>query len=188
MHTRKKKFRVLPTGVEPTTFRLPVRTLCHWATGDSWESPVTIFVTLSYRDIWWNSYQQNLFLDENWIYEDLRKEAFKIYKSFSYQGFLLASWGWEVRAVVVVVVVSLLKNNASNGSQLDVIYQTRARLVRAISKRQKWFGKTRRSRDTTLRCLETGCKTLCSVWYSFTNYLKCLDKLKANVQQIYDDD
>ena len=22
MHTRKKKFRVLPTGVEPTTFRL----------------------------------------------------------------------------------------------------------------------------------------------------------------------
>ena len=33
----KKKFRVLPTGVEPTIFRLLVRTLYHWATGDSWE-------------------------------------------------------------------------------------------------------------------------------------------------------
>ena len=29
-----KKFRVLPTGVEPTTFRLLVRTLYHCATGD----------------------------------------------------------------------------------------------------------------------------------------------------------
>ena len=27
--TRKKKFRVLPTGAEPTTFRLLVRMLCH---------------------------------------------------------------------------------------------------------------------------------------------------------------
>ena len=36
-HTWKKKFRVLPTGVEPKTFRLLVRMLCHWATGDSWE-------------------------------------------------------------------------------------------------------------------------------------------------------
>ena len=26
---REKKFRVLPTGVEPATFRLPVRTLYH---------------------------------------------------------------------------------------------------------------------------------------------------------------
>ena len=34
-HTRKKKFRVLPTGVEPTTFRLLVWTLFHWATGVS---------------------------------------------------------------------------------------------------------------------------------------------------------
>ena len=35
--TRKKKFRVLPSGVEPKTFRLLVRMLYHWATGDLWE-------------------------------------------------------------------------------------------------------------------------------------------------------
>ena len=31
-----KKIRVLPTGVEPMTFRLVLRMLYHWATGDSW--------------------------------------------------------------------------------------------------------------------------------------------------------
>ena len=31
----KKKFRVLPTGVEPMTFRLVLRMLYHWAIGDS---------------------------------------------------------------------------------------------------------------------------------------------------------
>ena len=35
-HTRKK-IRVLLSGVEPKTFRLLVRMLYHWATGDSWE-------------------------------------------------------------------------------------------------------------------------------------------------------
>ena len=35
--TRKKKSRVLPSGVKPKTFRLLVRTLYHRATGDSWE-------------------------------------------------------------------------------------------------------------------------------------------------------
>ena len=36
-HTRKKEIRVLLSGVEPKTFRLLVRMLYHWATGDSWE-------------------------------------------------------------------------------------------------------------------------------------------------------
>ena len=35
--TRKKNFRVLLSGVEPENFRILVRMLCHWATGDSWE-------------------------------------------------------------------------------------------------------------------------------------------------------
>ena len=35
--TRKKKTRVLPTGVEPMTFWLLVQMLYHRATGDSWE-------------------------------------------------------------------------------------------------------------------------------------------------------
>ena len=33
----KNKFRVLLSGIEPKTFRLLVRMLYHWATGDSWE-------------------------------------------------------------------------------------------------------------------------------------------------------
>ena len=33
---KKKKIRVLPTEVEPMTFRLVLRMLYHWATGDSW--------------------------------------------------------------------------------------------------------------------------------------------------------
>ena len=36
-HTRKKKIWVLLSGVEPMTFRLQVRMLYHWATGDLWE-------------------------------------------------------------------------------------------------------------------------------------------------------
>ena len=36
-HTRKKEIQVLLSGVEPKTFRLLVRMLYHWATGDSWE-------------------------------------------------------------------------------------------------------------------------------------------------------
>ena len=35
-HTRKKKIRVLLSGVEPKTFRLLVWTLYHRATEDSW--------------------------------------------------------------------------------------------------------------------------------------------------------
>ena len=35
-HTRKRKIRVLPTGVEAMTFRLLVRMLYHWAIWDSW--------------------------------------------------------------------------------------------------------------------------------------------------------
>ena len=35
-HTRKR-MRVLLSGVEPKTFRLLVRMLYHWVTGDSWE-------------------------------------------------------------------------------------------------------------------------------------------------------
>ena len=33
----EKGNRVLLSGVEPTTFRLPVRMLYHYATGDSWD-------------------------------------------------------------------------------------------------------------------------------------------------------
>ena len=33
----KKEIRLLLSGVEPKTFRLLVRMLYHWATGDSWE-------------------------------------------------------------------------------------------------------------------------------------------------------
>ena len=36
-HTRKKEIQVLLSGVEPKTFRLLVRMLYHWATGDSRE-------------------------------------------------------------------------------------------------------------------------------------------------------
>ena len=36
-HTRKKEIRVLLSGVEPETFRLLIRMLYHWATGDPWE-------------------------------------------------------------------------------------------------------------------------------------------------------
>ena len=36
-HTQKKEIRVLLSGVEPKTFRLLVRVLYHWATGDSWK-------------------------------------------------------------------------------------------------------------------------------------------------------
>ena len=36
-HTRKKEIRVLLSGVEPKTFRLLVRMVYHWASGDSWE-------------------------------------------------------------------------------------------------------------------------------------------------------
>ena len=36
-HTRKKENRLLLSGVEPKTFRLLVRMLYHWATGDPWE-------------------------------------------------------------------------------------------------------------------------------------------------------
>ena len=36
-HTRRKKIRVLPPGVDLMTFRLPVRILYHCATGVSWE-------------------------------------------------------------------------------------------------------------------------------------------------------
>ena len=35
---RRKKIRVLPTGVEPMTFWLVLRMLCHCAIGDSWQA------------------------------------------------------------------------------------------------------------------------------------------------------
>ena len=33
----EENIRVLPVGVEPMTFRLPVQMLYHGATGESWE-------------------------------------------------------------------------------------------------------------------------------------------------------
>ena len=55
----KKEIRVLLSGVEPNAFRLLVRMLYHWATGDSWELRPLNHV-LSYFQFCQQSYQNTV--------------------------------------------------------------------------------------------------------------------------------